>query len=80
MSAWPRKFRTYWCVVDPRGTAFLSTARQKKSSSIEAWVIEASNSSRALRLWAFWKRQGYSCQLWDIKVRSASEAGPRGRR
>lgn len=74
MNAWPRKFRTFWCVVDSRGNAYLSTAREKRSRSIEAWVNEVGRARRGFRLWGYWKKAGYSCKRCDIKVRNAGRA------
>lgn len=62
---WPAKFKIYWCVVDSRGTAYLSTARITKAKAIDAWRIETDN-----RAWGWWRRAGYSCQRCDIKVRA----------
>lgn len=64
---WPRKFRTFWCVIDGQGTAYLSTARTRRSRSIAAWVAEVSDGN-----WAYWKRAKYSCQRCDIKVRNTA--------
>ena len=65
--SWPRKFKTYWCVIDSRGTAYLVTARQNRSKSISAWLADADKAGQG---WRWWKRYGYSCQRVDIKVRS----------
>lgn len=65
-SKWPRRFRTFWCVVDGRGTAYLVSARAKRSKSIAAFVQDVAKSR-----WPWWRRHGYSCQRVDIKVRNA---------
>ena len=66
--AWPRKFKTYWIVTDGRGTAYLSTARVKRSSSIKAWLDEADHEERG---WRWWRNARFSCQRVDVKVRDA---------
>ena len=68
--AWPRRFRTFWCAVDSQGTAYLSTARENRSRSIAAWVAAAGDENRN---WAWWRRNGMSCQRLDIKVRNADQ-------
>lgn len=66
---WPRHFRTYWCVVDGRGTAYLVSARLNRSKSIAAFLADADKSGRPD--WRWWKRINYSCQHVDIKVRNS---------
>lgn len=66
---WPRKFRTFWCVVDPRGTAYLVSARLNRSRSITAFVQDAGKVNQ----WSSWYRWGYRCQRVDIKCRAALE-------
>ena len=68
MSNWPRKFRTFWCVVDSRGTAYLVSARGNRSRSIAAFVNDAGKSK-----WSWWYRVGYRCRRVDIKCRRALE-------
>ena len=65
---WPRKFKTYWCVTDGRGTAYLVSARVRRSSSIDAFIRDAGKPRKG---WPWWRRIGYSCQRVEIKVRSA---------
>jgi hypothetical protein len=67
--SWPRKFKTYWCVVDSRGTAYLASARTNRRRSIRAWLDDADKSGRG---WRWWYRAGYSCQRVDVKVRNAA--------
>lgn len=70
MSAnWPRKFRTYWCVVDERGTAFLQSARSRRASSIASFMDDADPPQQ--HDWIWWRQSGYTCQRCDIKVRNA---------
>lgn len=66
--SWPRKYRTFWCVIDGQGTAYLSTARAKRSRSIAAWLTELGADRRD---WSRWRRHKYTCQRVDIKVRNA---------
>ncbi len=66
---WPRKFRTYWCVVDERGAAFVASARHDRSRSIHAFVKDADPLFENLN---WWKRRGYTCRRVDIKVRQTS--------
>jgi hypothetical protein len=68
---WSRRFRTYWCVVDGHGRAYLVSARLNRSKSISAWLADA---DKARKGWRWWKRIGYTCQRADIKIRSASLA------
>lgn len=66
---WPRRFRTYWVVTDGRGTAYLATAREKRSRSIAAYLADADKTRRG---WRWWRRSGgCTCQQVDIKVRDA---------
>lgn len=65
---WPRKYRTFWCVVDGRGTAYLATARANRSKSIAAWLADADKAGHG---WRWWRQARYSCQRVDIKVRDA---------
>lgn len=65
MSEWPKKFRTFWCVIDWRGTAYLASARVTRSRSIAAWLADAGKD------WEWWRRHKYTCQRCDIKVRNA---------
>ncbi len=65
---WPHKYKTFWCVSDGQGTAYLSTARSKRSRSIKAWLDEADHEERG---WRWWKRAKFACQRIDIKVRNA---------
>lgn len=74
---WSRKHRTYWCVIDGRGTAYLVSARENRSRSIAAFVAD-SRTDAGLKDWRWWRRIGYSCQRVDIKVRSATQEGERG--
>lgn len=62
------QYKTFWVVIDPRGTAFLVSARLNRSKSIEAWVNDA-ESDEGHQNWEWWKRLGYRCQQLDIKVR-----------
>ena len=66
---WPRKFRTYWCVVDGDGVAMLSTASVMRKNSIAGWLREADIAKRG---WRWWRGLGYSCRQIDVKVRSSS--------
>lgn len=73
MKRWSKKFRTYWCVVDGRGTAFLVSARIRRAASIAAFVNDAGKTP-----WAWWYKSGFRCQRVDIKVRTATKsAGPK---
>lgn len=65
MSTWPKKYRTFWCVVDFKGMAYLSTARIRRKNSINGWLAEAGKD------WKWWRRHKWSCQRCDIKVRNA---------
>lgn len=67
MSNWPRKFRTFWCVVDTQGTAYLVSARTRRSKSIAAFLGDADKAKRG---WRWWRDIGFSCQRCDIKIRS----------
>lgn len=69
MTAWPRKFRTFWCVVDGRGVAFLASARMTRARSISAFLDDADKLHHD---WGWWRRTGYTCQRCDIKVRNAA--------
>ena len=68
MSGWPRKYRTFWCVVDSQGTAHLVSSSLRRSTSIARFLDDASKTGQG---WSWWRRNGYSCQLCDIKVRNA---------
>lgn len=74
--SWPRRFRTYWVVCNSQGTAYLSTARTRRSASIAAWTFEESTLRKKCGLkgpdrdWAYWRRYGYRCQRVDVKVRN----------
>lgn len=72
---WPRKFHTYWCVVDGRGTAFLQSARSQRASSIASFMADADSLQQ--HNWRWWQRSGYTCQRCDIKVRNAVSTGKR---
>lgn len=74
--SWPRKFQTYWCVVDKRGTAYLASARKTRVKSIEAFMADNEASSIVIdRKWATWRRWGFSCQRCDLKVRATPTKG-----
>lgn len=76
--AWPRKFRTFWCVVDSRGTAYLGSARDKRSKAIAAFMDDNEASSIVVdRSWATWRRWGFTCQRCDIKARTSVTNGER---
>ena len=66
---WPRKYRTFWCVIESRGTAYLVSARVTRSKSIAAWIADADKSGKG---WKWWARKGYFCKRCDIKVRSTA--------
>ena len=68
---WPRRYRTFWCVIDPRGTAYLVSARINRSKSIAAFLDDADKTQRD---WPWWRHYKYSCQRVDIKVRNHSGA------
>jgi hypothetical protein len=68
MSRWPRKFKTYWCVIDGRGTAYMSSVRMTRAKSIAAWLADADKSNRG---WQWWYRANYRCQKVDIKIRDS---------
>lgn len=68
MSGWPRKFRTYWCVVDEAGKAFLVSACASRPNSMRAFLKDA---DPLFQNWGWWKRRGYTCQRVDVKVRTA---------
>lgn len=69
--AWPRKYRTFWCVVDKHGTAYLGSARGNRSKSIAAFLNDNEQSSIVQdRSWATWRRWGFFCQRCDVKVRA----------
>jgi hypothetical protein len=70
--AWPRRFRTFWCVIDERGTAYLVSSRVNRSKSIIAFLNDVDTKRGD---WRWWKRNGYSCQRLDIKVRSSGSNG-----
>jgi hypothetical protein len=40
-SKWPRHFRTFWCVSDSRGTAYLVSVRINRTRSIVAFLEDA---------------------------------------
>lgn len=65
---WPRRFRTFWCVVDERGTAYLVSASIRRATSIARFLDDADKTNGG---WAWWRRRGFSCQPCDIKVRNA---------
>ena len=65
---WSPKFKTYWCVVDSRGTAYLSTARVTRSLSIAAWLADADKADNG---WKWWRRAKYVCQRVDVKIRNS---------
>jgi hypothetical protein len=65
---WPRRYKTYWCVSDSRGTAYLSSARIQRSKSIIAFLNDVDTRRGD---WRWWRRAGYLCQRVDIKVRNA---------
>lgn len=66
MSRWPKKYRTYWCVLDGRGVAYLVSARIRRTASIAAFVNDAGKTP-----WAWWHKSGYRCVRVDVKVRAA---------
>lgn len=69
--AWPRKFRTFWCVVDKRGNAYVGSARSSRSKSIAAFLSDNEQSAIVSdRTWATWRRWGFVCQRCDVKVRA----------
>lgn len=68
MSNWPRKFRTFWCVMDGQGAAYLVSARTRRANSIIAFLNDVDTKRGD---WRWWRRIGYSCQRADIKVRRA---------
>ena len=73
--AWPRKYRTFWCVVDKRGTAYLGSARNTRSKSIAAFMADNEQSSIVVdRQWSTWRRWGFACQRCDVKVRTSRSA------
>lgn len=67
---WTRRFRTFWCVIDNRGTAYLFSARTRRSKSIAVFLADV---DKVMRDWPWWRRIGYSCQRCDIKVRSSQK-------
>jgi hypothetical protein len=67
-STWPRRFRTYWCVVDGQGTAYLVSASLRRENSVRKFLQDADKPRVG---WPWWRRHGYSCQRVDIKVRNA---------
>lgn len=69
---WPRKFKTYWCVIDGRGNAYMSSVRTTRSKSIAAWLADADKAHRG---WRWWYRANYRCQLVDIKMRDHAVFG-----
>ena len=65
--SWPRKYHTFWCVIDSHGTAYLVSARRTRSRSIQAFLEDSALSHP----WSSWRRWGCSCRRVDIKVRDA---------